>query len=87
MYSGKELWKDYISYELKPFRISETRVIETYENLPENLYRMLQETAKKMPDKTAVTDDCGHACTYRELLEKTDRFSSWLHFSPLQCSF
>lgn len=80
MYSGKELWKDYISYELKPFRISETRVIETYENLPENLYRMLQETARRMPDKTAVTDDCGHACMYRELLEKTDRFSSWLHY-------
>ena len=78
MYSGKELWKDYISYQLKPFRVSETRVIETYEDLPESLYRMLRDTARRLPEKTAVTDDCGHVCTYKELLDKTDRFAAWL---------
>ena len=78
MYSGKELWKGIIPFQLEKVKVSEHREIETYPDLPVNLYTALVRTAAKYPDKPAVYDDCGHTATFRELLEKTDRFASYL---------
>ena len=78
MYSGKELWKGIIPFQLEKVRVSETREIETYPGLPVNLYAALVQTAERLPDKLAVSDDCGHNATFSQLLDKADRFASYL---------
>ena len=78
MYSGKELWKGIVPFELEPFQVSETRTIETYPGLPVNLFAVLEETASARPDHPAIYDDCGHEATFQELLLKTNRFASYL---------
>ena len=42
------------------------------------MYQVLKQTAGRRPDAVAVVDYWGHRCTYRELLEKTDRFAEYL---------
>ncbi len=78
MYSGKELWKGIIPFQLEEVRVSDHRVIETYPDLPVNLYASLVQTADRLPDKLAVSDDCGHTATFSELLDKADRFAAYL---------
>lgn len=78
MYAGKDLWKTIIPYQLEKIQVSETRVIETYPDLPVNLYSVLEATARQYPEKLAVSDDCGHKATYQELLYKVNDFSSYL---------
>ena len=51
MYSGKELWKGIIPFQLEEVRVSDHRVIETYPDLPVNLYASLVQTADRLPDK------------------------------------
>ena len=78
MYDGKTLWKDIIPLQLKELPVSESRVIETYPELPVSLYTVLQNTAEQYSQKLAVTDDCGHRATYQELLHKADVFASYM---------
>lgn len=42
------------------------------------MYNVLKQTAEKTPDRVALVDNWGHQCTYRELLEKSDRFAEYL---------
>ena len=42
------------------------------------MYNVLKQTAGRRPDAAAVVDCWGHKCTYRKLLEKTDRFAEYL---------
>lgn len=55
MYDGKTLWKDIIPFQLKELPVSESRVIETYPELPVSLYTVLQNTAEQYSQKLAVT--------------------------------
>ena len=81
MISGNDLWKKYAAYELEPVKVSSSRSIDTYPGLPESLYTAFSQTAARIPEKTAVADDCGHVSSYMDLLQKTDSFSSWLRYN------
>ncbi len=78
MYEGTKLWKDIIHFKLEKLRVSDTRTIETYVDVPVNLYASLVASAKKYPQKIAISDDCGHKVTFQEFLCKVDAFESYL---------
>ena len=59
MYRGTELWNNRIPLEMVERTLSNGRVIETFPDLPENMYEALSASAEKYPDKSAVIDDLG----------------------------
>lgn len=79
MYSGKDLWKNLVAFDLHEVRASENRIIETYKDLPVNLYEALRISASKYPDKIALCDDEGGSVNYRELLREVERVSALLY--------
>ena len=79
MVAGTKLWSGLIPLHMKEMQVSDSRSVQTYQELPEHLYAALRATAARWPDKTAVSDDFGHEATYSELLSKTDRFSAYLY--------
>lgn len=80
IYRGKDLWDQRITKDMVETKVSEARpAMWTYPDLPGNMYEAFRRTAAWLPDKTAVTDDAGNACTYGELKRKTDQFSAWLY--------
>lgn len=80
MYSGSELWKKRISFELEKKTLSNGRTIETFPDLPENLYEALVKSTGVYPDKPAVVDDLGRSFTYAELLHEADQFAACLKY-------
>lgn len=78
MYCGTELWKNLISFQLTHQKLKNGQEIETYPDIPCNLYDALEKTAAKYPDKTAIVDNYSRTCSFKELKEKTDRFSACL---------
>lgn len=78
MYSGTNLWRNLLSSEIMPLKLQNGKIIETYPNLPQNLYIALQNTEKKYSYKIAIIDNYGRTYTYQDLLFKVDSFSSYL---------
>lgn len=78
MVEGKDLWESEITGDMEWMRISETKQIETFPGLPENLYRALEQTARRYPDKTALVGDGGRKYTYRQFLERSREFAIYL---------
>lgn len=50
----------------------------SFEDLPQNLYASLAITAKRFPDKVALSDPCGEV-TYEQFLDRVDRLASALY--------
>lgn len=80
MYSGNDLWKGKISFNLKKKTLGNGREIETFPNLPENLYEALVNSAAAYPDKDAVIDDLGRSFSYAELVKEVDQFAACLKY-------
>lgn len=78
MYRGTELWKDLISFQLTQQKLKSGREIETFPDIPHNLYEALSDTAGLYPDKTAIIDHYGRTCSYSCLKKYVDGFSSYL---------
>ncbi len=78
MYTGSELWKSRLSFELVEKTLSSGRVIETWPELPENLYMAVSRFAEENPAKLAVEDSFGNSFSYGELKKTVDRFASVL---------
>lgn len=78
MYCGTELWKNLLSFQLTQQKLIGGREIETFPDMPVNLYEALSNIAKIYPKKTAIVDNYDHPCCYALLKEKTDTFSSYL---------
>lgn len=78
MYRGTELWKNRIPLEMVERTLSNGRVIETFSDLPENMYEALSASAEKYPDKAAVIDDLGRRFTYAEFVREVDQFAACL---------
>lgn len=80
MYNGTELWKKRIPLNMVTKTLSNGRVIETFPDLPENMYLALVNSAEKYPDKYAVIDDLGRKFTYSEFVEEVDQFAACLKY-------
>lgn len=79
-YRGKDIWSADITKDMVKESLSEKKTdVWTYPNLPKNMYQSFRKSADRLPDKTAVTDDLGHAYSYKDLGEKVRDFSSWLY--------
>lgn len=78
MQYGSDLWKTTISFNLKRQLLSNNQEIETFPDMPQNLYAALQTTTALHPAKTAIVDNYGHPCNYTDLKNKVDAFSAFL---------
>lgn len=78
MYCGTELWKNLISFQLTRQRLISGQEVETFSDIPRNLYEALSNTVKLYPDKIAIVDNYNRPCNYSSLKEKIDIFSSYL---------
>ncbi len=78
MYSGSELWKDKVPFDLETKILSNGRVIETFKNLPRNLYEAMVNSSISNPEKLAVSDDLGRRFSYEKLKEQVDWFTACL---------
>ena len=79
MYSGIELWKTIIPYEMEEINLSSGKTIFSCPGLPGNLYEALEITAGSFPNKPAVIDNYDRICTYSDLLQKVNVFADYLH--------
>lgn len=85
MYNGSELWKNRISFELIEKILPSGRSIETYPDLPVNIYHAVLESARHNPGKTAIEDSFGHRFSYGELADAADRFAASLKHQYKVC--
>ena len=80
MFCGTELWSKYFPLQLTKKVLDNGQEVNTYPDLPQNLYDALQNTASKFLNKTAIVDNYDHHITYGDLKNKVDKFSSWLSY-------
>ena len=62
-----------MTLELEMRTLSSGRVVETYRDLPENLYAAAARNAAIAPDKLAVSDGLGRSFSYQALLHAADQ--------------
>lgn len=77
MYTGDTLWDEDVNRDMKKREIL-GRSYLLYRDADRNLYESLRRTTDQYPDKTALVDNYGRACTYREFLGKVDCFAQYL---------
>lgn len=79
MHIGESLWPPDLTKDMVEKRISENVLVRTYPKLPTNMYKSFSDTARRLPDKTALVDNWGRGYTYKDLSQKIQKFSSWLY--------
>ncbi|MCC8189549.1 MAG: acyl--CoA ligase, partial [Planctomycetes bacterium] len=77
MLSGNLLWDERYTEDMRLVRHRE-RYCLTYADLPATMDEALRTTAATYPDKTALVDEYGRACTYADLMAKTDACAALL---------
>ena len=80
MYIGRELWKNRITDELIERRLSTGKIIETYADVPVNLYEAVVRATERNPKKLAVEDSFGRHFSYEDLKNTVDKFASVLRY-------
>lgn len=78
MFHGTALWKQIISLDMVPYTLDSGKTVETFPNLPENLYAALEKSAERFPHKPAIIDNYDRPSTFADLKEKVDSFSAYL---------
>lgn len=78
MIYGNDLWPNKFIQDMKKIKVS-NRYIETYENLPNNLYDVLLSAASTDPDKIAIIDNYDRKYSYSKIVKLVDQFSSYLY--------
>lgn len=78
MYRGIELWPKEMTKDMITKQFLGKEAIQTYPNLPKNIYESFVRTAKRLPDKEAVVDHLGKTYTYRDLQKKVEQCALWL---------
>ena len=71
MISGRNLWPNEMTNDLVHRNVG-NRKIETYPDLPNNLFDVLEHSATLYPDKIAIVDNDDQEYSYRELKEMTN---------------
>ncbi|GAA0609984.1 class I adenylate-forming enzyme family protein [Virgibacillus siamensis] len=77
MISGNDFWSETIKSDLVT-RDFNGREYSTFTDLQSNMYQVLKENAIEVPNKIGIVDTNGYSYTYVELLEMTDKLSSYL---------
>ncbi|GGB54469.1 AMP-dependent ligase [Lentibacillus populi] len=77
MISGNDFWNETIKRGLTTKNFS-NRVYDTFKDLKSSMYQILKDNAKEVPNKVGIIDTNNKSHTYVELLEMTDKLSSYL---------
>lgn len=78
MISGNNSWPDELTADMIKRKVS-NKYIDTYPNLPNNLYDVLIQSAATCPTKIGIIDNYNREYSYSQLVELVDEFSSYLH--------
>lgn len=79
MVDGNSLWDEQITGGMIQKRIPDSKKIETYPDLPDNLYDALEKTVKVHSEKAAIVDDDGSSYSYENFLRLIDELAAYLH--------
>ncbi|POP34336.1 hypothetical protein C3B58_03305 [Lactonifactor longoviformis] len=74
MVTWKNYWRGNEWEELKKIKIG-GREVETFKNMPPNLYDALAESVSRFPEKIALTDPWERRYSYKDFLKKVDDFA------------
>lgn len=85
MIDGNLLWERDIVADLSKNNYGLGRIVETFSNLPNNLYHSLQYTAERTPNKIALVDNTYKKYTFQELLSECNQYASYLHYTKGIC--
>lgn len=85
MIDGNLLWERDIVADLSKNNYGPGHIVETFSNLPNNLYYSLQHTAERTPNKIALVDNTYKKYTFQELLSECNQFASYLHYRKGIC--
>ncbi len=78
MINGTALWSKEIVGDMIKRKISD-KTIDTYPNIPNNLYDILANTTSICPDKIGIVDNYNKEFSYSDILKMVDELSSYLH--------
>ncbi len=79
MYTGEMLWPKALTEDMVERHYADGAILRTYPDLPKNMYTAMKNTANRLPNKTAIVDDGGNACSYECLRRETEAYSVWLY--------
>lgn len=79
MKDGNELWRDEAAADMTVRELG-GRTLSTFPGLPDNLYKALEATAGRYPDKVGITDNFGRDVSYACLLERTRMLAAYLYY-------
>ncbi|KZL90160.1 class I adenylate-forming enzyme family protein [Clostridium magnum] len=78
MVNGNDFWPHELIADMTKRKVKD-KIINTYPDLPNNLYDVLKKSAYNCSDKIAIIDNYNREYSYCRLLELVDQFSSYLH--------
>lgn len=78
MFHGTTLWQQRIPLKMIRYTPDSGKTIETFPDLPENLYAALVKSAKAFPQKNAFIDNYGRIYTFSDFKSKVDLFAGYL---------
>lgn len=78
MINGNDLWSNTITNDMIKREVL-NKHIDTYPDLPNNLYDVLKQSASACPNKICIIDNYNREYCYSNLVELVDKFSSYLY--------
>ena len=81
MFHGTTLWQRRIPLKMIQYTPGSGKTVETFPDLPENLYEALAESAKAFPHKNIFIDNYDRSCTFSDFKIKVDLFAGYLKHS------
>ncbi|MFP3154845.1 acyl--CoA ligase [Lachnospiraceae bacterium ZAX-1] len=79
MLSGDQFWGDRFTSEMVQCNYK-GRKVDTYADVPQNIYADLYFTASKYPQKIAIVGDDDASYTYSQFLDMVKKFSQYLYY-------
>ncbi|XCP85504.1 class I adenylate-forming enzyme family protein [Roseburia hominis] len=79
MVDGNALWSPEITKAMEKRQVFDGKEIDTFTDMPENLYEALKKTSSLYPKKIALVDDRENVCTYWQLLTYSQELAAYLY--------
>lgn len=74
------MWDNEITRDMIQKSVSAEKIIDTFPELPVNLYEALKKSVSQHAEKTLLYDDRKKKYSYREVLEKVDELAAFLYY-------
>ncbi len=80
MYNGTKIWSEQAAFTLTTVTLGNGTTIETYPDLPANLYEAVKLHAARNPSRLALEDSAQNRFSYGDLLDTVNMFSRVLQY-------